>query len=145
MNSFTLTAIGNLAKDPEMSAKDEALYTRFRLLGSDYSGKDGQGVSRVAVTGVQFVAFGPLAEIIALNARKGDQLIVIAQMRADTWVDREREKRYGYSFVVQEFKFGAPGKIKRDELASRQTGETETEPEHIESEHAEPNVAEIPF
>ena len=33
MNSFELTAIGNLAKNPELIAKGDISYTRFCLIG----------------------------------------------------------------------------------------------------------------
>src|SRR5262249_40372596 len=110
MNSFTLTAIGNLAKDPELTAKDETLYARFCLMGHDYCGKDAEGTPREILTSVWFVAFGSLAESITKNARKGDQLIVTAQMRANNWIDRQGETQYDYSYIAQGFKFGAPGK-----------------------------------
>jgi single-strand DNA-binding protein len=119
MNSFTVTAIGNLAKNPELMVKGETSYTRFCLIGNDYAGKDEHGNAREAATSLWFVAFEALGEAIANNARKGDQLIVQAQIRANNWTDREGEKQYDHSFVVQTFKFGAPGKIKREELAGR--------------------------
>ncbi len=43
MNSFTLTAVGNLAKDPEFAAKGATSYARFCLVGNDYAGKDDDG------------------------------------------------------------------------------------------------------
>ena len=116
MNSFTLTAIGNLAKDPEQQEKADVTYTRFCLVGNDYAGKDDEGNTREAVTSVWFVAFGGLGEVIAQNARKGDQLILQAQVRANNWTDKDGERRYDHSFVVQNFRFGAPGKIKREKL-----------------------------
>jgi single-strand DNA-binding protein len=119
MNSFTLTAIGNLAKDPEFLAKGETTYAKFYLLGNDYAGKDDHGNAREAVTGLWFVAFDNLGEAIAKNARKGDQLIIQAQVRANNWTDKEGEKKYEHSFVVQNFRFGAPGKAKREELAAQ--------------------------
>jgi len=119
MNSFTLTAIGNVAVDPELITKSDTLYTRFCLVGNDYAGKDEEGSVREVVTSVWFVAFGPMGEAIARNARKGDQLIVDARLRANNWVDKQGEKQYDYSFVVQGFRFGAPGKVKREELESR--------------------------
>jgi single-strand DNA-binding protein len=119
MNSFTLTAIGNLAKDPELAAKGDTTYARICLVGNDYAGKDEQGNAREAVTSAWFVAFDNLGEAIARNARKGDQLIIQAQMRADNWTDKEGEKQYDYSFIVQNFRFGAPGKTKREQLAAR--------------------------
>jgi len=119
MNSFTLTAVGNLAKNPELATKGDTSYTRICLVGNDYAGKDEHGNVREAVTSLWFVAFEGLGEAIAKNARKGDQLILQAQVRANIWTDKEGEKQYDHSFVVQSFRFGAPGRAKREELASR--------------------------
>jgi len=119
MNSFTVTAVGNLAKNPELAIKGDTTYTRLCLVGNDYAGKDDQGNVRETVTSLWFVAFEGLGEVIAKNARKGDQLILQAQIRANNWTDEEGERQYDYSFVVQNFRFGAPGKAKREELASR--------------------------
>jgi single-strand DNA-binding protein len=124
MNSFTLTAVGNLAKDPEFAVKGETAYTKICLVGNDYAGKDEHGNAREAVTTVWFVAFESLGEAIAKHARKGDQLIVQAQVRSNNWTDKEGEMQYDHSFVVQQFRFGAPGKAKREELAARR-GERE--------------------
>jgi len=118
MNSFTLLAVGNLARNPELVSKDEITYTRFLLVGNDYR-RDEEGGSREFVTTLWFVAFGPLGETLARNARKGDQLIVQAQVRANNWTDKQGEKQYDHSFVVEGFRFGAPGKIKREELDAR--------------------------
>jgi len=119
MNSFTVTAIGNLAKNPELTVKADTAYTRICLVGNDYAGKDDHGNVREAVTSLWFVAFDALGEAIAKNARKGDQLIIQAQIRSNNWTDSDGEKQYDYSFIVQNFRFGAPGKIKREELAAR--------------------------
>src|SRR5579862_5325241 len=124
MNSFTLTAVGNLAKDPEFAAKGDTTYARICLVGNDYAGKDEQGNAREAVTSLWFVAFDGLGEAIAKNARKGDQLILQAQVRSNNWTDKEGAKQYDHSFVVQNFRFGAPGRMKREELAA-QRGENE--------------------
>ena len=119
MNSFTLTAIGNLAKDPELAVKGDNSYTKICLVGNDYAGKDDHGQPREVATSMYFVAFESLGEAIAKNARKGDQLILQAQIRANNWTDKAGEKQYDYSYVVQSFRFGAPGRTKREEFASR--------------------------
>ncbi len=124
MNSFTMTAIGNLAKNPELIAKDQTVYSRFCLIGNDYAGRDDEGGAREVVTSLWFVAFGAIGEAIARNARKGDQLIVDARIRSNNWVDPQGEKQYDYSIIVEGFRFGAPGKLKREELDSRR-GESE--------------------
>ena len=130
MNSFSVTAVGNLATNPELTVKGDTTYTRFCLVGNDYAGKDEQGNAREAVTSLWFVAVENLGEAIAKNARKGDQLILQAQIRSNNWTDKEGEKQYDYSFVVQSFRFGAPGKAKREQLARREErdiGALETE------------------
>ena len=130
MNSFTVTAVGNLAKNPELAVKGDTTYTRICLVGNDYAGKDEEGNTREVVTSLWFVAFESLGEAIAKNARKGDQLIVQAHVRANNWTDKEGEKQYDYSYIVQSFRFGAPGRAKREELAARRDereGALETE------------------
>jgi single-strand DNA-binding protein len=131
MHSFTLTAVGNLAKDPEIAVKGPTTYTKICLVGNDYAGKDEHGNAREAVTSLWFVAFESLGEAIAKNALKGDQLILQAQVRANNWTDKDGEKQYDYSFVIQNFRFGAPGKAKRQELAARRD---ETEIGALETE-----------
>ena len=127
MNSFSLTAVGNLAKDPECLDKGDLAYTRFCLLGNDYAGKDDEGSAREVVTSLWFVAFGALGEAIARNSRKGDQLIVDARIRANNWTDKQGEKQYDYSYVVQGFRFGAPGRLKREELDGRRADHAENQ------------------
>lgn len=119
MNSFSVTAIGNLAKTPELVAKGDTSYARFCLIGNDYAGKDEDGAAREVATSLWFVAFGPLGEAIARNTRKGDQLILEARIRSNNWTDQQGERQYDYTFVVEGFRFGAPGKLKREELESR--------------------------
>lgn len=116
MNSFTLNAVGHLARNPELVAKSDTLYTRFCLVGNDYAGRDEEGAARETVTILWFVAFGALGETLARNARKGDQLIVQARVRANHWTDKQGEKQYDHSFIVDGFRFGAPGKAKREEF-----------------------------
>ena len=125
MNSFTLTAIGHLSHSPELVAKGDSDFTRFCLVGNDYAGKDEDGAAREVVTSLWFVAFGALGEAIARNARKGDQLIVDARVRANNWTDKQGEKRYDHSFIVQSFRFGAPGRLSREELRHREDDQQE--------------------
>ena len=115
MNSFTLTAVGNLASNPEFGTKSDTSYARFCLVGNDYAGKDEGGGAREVTTSLWFVAFGVLGEALVRNSRKGDQLFVEARVRANNWTDKQGEKKYDHSFIVSGFRFGAPGKLKREE------------------------------
>ena len=124
MNCFTVTAVGNLARNPELVAKGDTMYTRFCLVGNDYAGRDEEGTSREVVTSLWFVAFGSMGEAIAKNVRKGDQLILSARIRANNWLDKQGEKQYDHSFIVQGFRFGAPGRAKREEFDARRDEES---------------------
>jgi single-strand DNA-binding protein len=119
MNSFKLIAVGNLARNPELVAKSETLYTRFLLVGNDYAGIDEEGAAREVVTTLWIVAFGALGEAVAKNARKGDQLIVEARVRSNNWTDKQGEKQYDHSFILEGFRFGAPGPAKREEFEAQ--------------------------
>jgi single-strand DNA-binding protein len=121
MNSFTLTAVGNLARNPELVSKGERSYTKLCLVGNDYAGKDEEGAAKEVVTSLWFVAFGPMGESIAQHARKGDQLILEAKVRESNWTDEQGAKQYDHSFIVLGFRFGAPGKLKREELEARRS------------------------
>jgi single-strand DNA-binding protein len=123
MNSFTLTAVGNLARNPELVARSDTSHTRLCLVGNDYAGKDEGGTAREVTTSIWFTAFGLLGESLARNARKGDQLIIEAHVRANNWTDKQGEKQYDHSFIVDGFRFGAPGKVKREELEARREGD----------------------
>ena len=114
MNSFQLTAVGNLARNPELVTRTEGAYARFCLIGNDYVGRDEQGAPREVVTSLWFVAFGALAQTLAHNTRKGYQLIVRARVRSSNWTDAQGEKQYDHSFIVEGFRFGAPKRITRE-------------------------------
>ena len=100
MNSFTLTAVGHLASNPEFVAKNNTSYARFCLMGNDYAGKDEGGTAREVTTSLWLVAFGAMGEALAHSARKGDQLFVEAHVRANNWTDKQGEKQYDHSFIV---------------------------------------------
>jgi single-strand DNA-binding protein len=120
MNSFTVFAVGHLARDPEMVSKGEVIYTRVCLIGNDYTGRDEEGAARETVTSLWMVAFGPIGEALGQNALKGDQLIVEARIRANPWEDKNGQKHYDHSFVIQGFRFGAPGPTRRAEFDRRE-------------------------
>ena len=128
MNSFRISAVGNLARNPELVAKGDVTYTRLCLVANDYAGKDEEGETREIVTSLWFVAFGALGESLARYCRKGDQLMVDAHVRASNWTDANGERQYDHSFIIDGFKFGAPGKAKREELEARRPDVMAREP-----------------
>lgn len=113
MNSFTLTAVGQLARDPELVSERDGSYTRLLVVGNDYAGKDAAGAVRTVATSLWFVAFGPLGEMLAQNARRGDQLFIEAQVRAGNDTAPQGEEPCRHAFIVDGFRFGAPGRLTR--------------------------------
>jgi single-stranded DNA-binding protein len=110
MNSFTFIGIGNLARNPEVTAKGDVAYVRFCLIGEDHAELDEEvRHAREVVNSVWFLAFDEIGDRIATHARKGDQLIVRARIRSRAWIDREGERRWGNVFIVTGLRFGAKG------------------------------------
>ena len=112
--AFQLTAVGRVAKQPEVQTKGDNTYCHLTLIGNDYAGP---GKEPVATT-LFLVAFGKTADVLAKNARKGDQLIVSGHIRNNNYRNGE-ETKYGLSYIVDDFTWGAPGAEKRAELAQR--------------------------
>jgi len=80
-------------------------------VGNDYAGKDEEGAAREVVTSLWFVAFGAMGEALARKCAQGDQLFI--ERGARQQLDRQTgEKQYDHSFIVDGFRFGAPGKAK---------------------------------
>jgi len=117
MKSFKITAIGNLASDPEVGVKDNTTFTRFCLIGNDYAGRDGDGHAKEVVTSIYFVAFNGLGEAIGRYVRKGDQLFIEGHIQANNWTDKEGDRQFDHSFIVDGFRFGAKGRLSREESA----------------------------
>jgi single-stranded DNA-binding protein len=107
MNSFRLTAVGILARNPELTVKGDITFTRFCLVGNDFAGEGEKDGPREFVTTLWFIAFGKIAESIARHSRKGDQLILEARIVANSWIDKDGERQCGHTFIVTGFLFGA--------------------------------------
>jgi single-stranded DNA-binding protein len=108
MNSFRLTAVGTLARNPELCVKGDITFARFCLVGQDsVTEGEPEGPRESVVTSLWFLAFSAIATKIARGARKGDQLILEARVVANHWTDKQGEAQHGSTFIVTGFRFGA--------------------------------------
>lgn len=108
MNSFTLFAVGNLARPPEQVAQGTTAFVRFCLVGSDYvASLEDPDVEKCIVNSIWFNAFGDIATDLLKNATKGDQLIVEAMVSSFDKIDGAGEKHHATSFSVTGFRYGA--------------------------------------
>jgi single-strand DNA-binding protein len=107
VNSFKLTAIGDLARNPELITKGDITFARFCLVGWDELSESESGGPRERVTSLWFLAFSEIATAIADNAGKGDQLFLEARVVAHQWTDNQGDNQLGHTFIVTGFRFGA--------------------------------------
>lgn len=105
MNSFTLHAVGNLARNPELCAQGDVAFVRFCLVGEDYVETDTG--TKCLVSTVWFHAFDEFAVELRDGAQKGDQLIVEARVSATMRTDKVGEHYCDTTFIVTGFKYGA--------------------------------------
>lgn len=83
-------------------------YVRFCLIGGDHAEPDEEvGHAREVFNSVWFLAFDEIADRIATQARKGDQLIVTARIRSCAWRDKQGERCCRNVFIVTGLRFGA--------------------------------------
>ena len=107
--------VGRVAAAPEFSKHGDTKVTSFVLIDNVYAGKGGD-TAKSRPLSIRFTAFDKRAEIIRDHVSQGDQLIVFYSMRNNNYTDSAGVERYGYEFIVDSFRFGAPGSIKRAEL-----------------------------
>jgi single-stranded DNA-binding protein len=105
LNGFTLQAVGTLARNPELVAKENTTFVRFCLVGNNHNIHE-NGVERPVASTVWFHAFDETANSLIRHARKGDQLIVEALVCSATVV-LDWHSMQQVQFVVTAFAFGA--------------------------------------
>lgn len=116
MNSFSIFAVGHIATDLELEGEGEKIRVQIPLIGNDYAGKGEGGEAVERTTQIYFTAFGAKARAIVDNCRKGDQLIAQGRVQANNY-SRDGKTIYAYNFVLEDFRFGAPGRVKREEMS----------------------------
>ena len=81
MTSFSVRAMGYLARDPDLVVAEEGSSCRFCLMSESCTEDDKQSGFAVVVESVWFVATHLVGAAIADSARKGDQLFVEGKTR----------------------------------------------------------------
>jgi len=105
------TFSGLVAAAPISLGTEESKVLKFTLINNEYAGKD---KDKEKIT-IQFTAFGQKADILE-KVMTGDQLIINYNIRNNNYTKEDGTKVYSYNFTVNSFDFGAPGKLKREEL-----------------------------
>jgi len=110
------TFTGRVAKAPVFRDGGKTPVCYFTLIRDEYAGHDQGGDAQERKVAIPFTAFAGKAKAISENVFVGDQLIIDYRLANN---DRPNggEIEYGYSFIVDDFEFGAPGQLKREKLA----------------------------
>lgn len=108
---------GRMAKAPVLTRPNGTAVCKFTLLRNEYAGKEESGEARPErKVAVQFTAFRAKAEAIAENVMEGDQIQIYARVENNNFTDSSGTDKYEFNFIVEDFEFGAPGKLKREKL-----------------------------
>lgn len=114
MNLFLFS--GHLSAAPVMTQPNGKAVVRFRLIRNEFTGTDDDGNRREdRVVAADFVCFGKRGEALAKHAQKGDALEVQARFENNNY-EKNGEMVYSYNLIVDSWEFGAPGRLKREQL-----------------------------
>lgn len=103
---------GKLAAPVEFDANREI--ARFTLISNEYVGKDPANQPRYDSIAIRFTAFKGKAKVIAEHLNTGDQLSVIHHIKNNNYKNSDNVDVYGYNFIVDDFTFGAKGKVSKE-------------------------------
>lgn len=100
INRVQLT--GNIGKEPElMTTNTGAKYVRLSLATNEfYTNRTGEKVNETNWHNV--IAWGQLAERIAVSMHKGDEITVEGSLRSRSYDDKEGKRRYVTEVLIFE-------------------------------------------
>lgn len=108
--------VGRVAKAPNFRDGGKQPVCYMTLIRTEYAGRDENEEAKERQVAIEFTAFGKTASNISSHVYVGDQIVVKYALQSNSF-EKEGETIYTTSFVISGFEFGAPGKIKREELA----------------------------
>lgn len=110
INNFTI--IGRLTRDPETRyTKDNKAVTLINIAVNN--GKDD-------TTFIRLTAFDKLAELVSKYCKKGDLIGTQSIIKNHNWEDKNGNKHYDYSFIINKISFLAKGN-KQEETKQENT------------------------
>src|SRR3712207_7318544 len=93
--------IGNLGRDPEMRYTPSGQAVTQFTVAVNRNYRDQQGEWQEETEWFRVVAWGPLAERIAENLRKGRKVYVEGRIQTRQWEDQSGQKRYTTELIAQ--------------------------------------------
>jgi single-strand DNA-binding protein len=128
MNS-AITIVGNTTREPEVRFTSSGLATiSFSVaVNRKIPGRNGES-STEAVSFFNVVAYGSLAENVAVSISKGTRVVVTGRLDQRTWENATGDRRTTYELVADEVGVAlrwATAKVEKPERVYAGTGESE--------------------
>ncbi len=147
--------LGNLTRDPEVKSLPSGIKVATFSLATNRTFKDSQGKKQEATEYHNAVAFGKVADVIAMYSKKGSSLYIDGRIQTKSWDAQDGTKRYKTEIVVENFQFGPRGTTtgtgtfqKDDSSAQSASAPTPDEApgiDTIEYPDEDNNLEDIPF
>jgi single-strand DNA-binding protein len=93
MSNPTLTIVGRIGTDPEFKTYNGTPIVKFRVITSDRRKNDQGQWEDVNTSGWNVAAWNNVAESSKGILKKGQEVIIIGNMKEDTWKDNEGNAR----------------------------------------------------
>ena len=99
------TIIGNLGKDPEMKYTTSGVPVTSFSVATSKKWTNVEGESQEKTTWFRVTCWRKLAEITAQYLKKGRQVLVVGEVEASSWTDKEGNARASLELTAHEVKF----------------------------------------
>jgi len=93
MSNPNLTIIGRIGTDPEFKTYNGAPVVKFRVITSDRRKNDQGQWEDVNTSGWNVSAWNNIADSAKGTLKKGQEVIIMGNMKEDTWKDNEGNPR----------------------------------------------------
>ena len=134
--------IGNVGKDPILSATKDGKYVcNFTLATSEFW-TDKQGQKQEKTTWHNIKVWGKFAEVLGKYLKKGRQVAVFGKITTNDWDDKEGNKNRRTIIQANEVQFVGGRSEKSNSSESKPT---QFEPDHSINKRDQELLDEIPF
>ena len=140
MNINSVTLLGNLTRDPELTwLKSGVPVTEFGL-ATNRSWKDKAGDYQQQTEFHQIKVFGRQAQPCAEHLNKGQQALVQGRLHTNTWEAEDGSKRSRTEIIANRVQFG-----RKSQSGTTETADDESDAETAVAATAKDSDDEIPF
>ena len=98
----TITIAGNLTRDPELHNVNGGKSVARFSVAENRRWADSNGAAQEAVTYLDIVAWGPMADHVAASLHTGDRALVTGRLEQSSWEAPDGSRRTKHELVATE-------------------------------------------